>query len=176
MAALAALEDASRRLALELQLREVDALNTSPNLHSRRRRAPEFEIALKVYQEHLTSEIQSVGGRLPPSPAAEASSSRHKNRVATCKKSLPAQKRGAILPREAKASSSQTAVATQSATSQAEQEASWQRPAMRHLFEVQTEIPPFYAPCNDVYCALCPVSHKLRFLSFSALVAQATFR
>ncbi|KAM3497515.1 hypothetical protein MY10362_009141 [Beauveria mimosiformis] len=110
MAALAALEDASRRLALDLQLREVDALNTSPNLRGRRR------IALKVYQEYLTNEIQSVGGRSPTSPAAEASSSRRKNRVATCKKRLPAQKRRAILPREAKASSSQIAVATQSAT------------------------------------------------------------
>ncbi|KAM3511888.1 hypothetical protein MY11210_004506 [Beauveria gryllotalpidicola] len=70
LAALAALADASRRLALELQLRDVDAPNTSPNLRSHKRKAPDFGVSLKVYQEYLTSEIQSVGGRLPSSPAA----------------------------------------------------------------------------------------------------------
>ncbi|KAK8147962.1 hypothetical protein G3M48_000661 [Beauveria asiatica] len=57
MAALAALENAIWRVALELQRREVDTLNKSPNLRSRRRKAPDSEIALKVYQEYLTSEI-----------------------------------------------------------------------------------------------------------------------
>lgn len=159
---MAGFDTASLRLALELQLQDVEGLKLKPKGRGRKRKAgdADFEFALGAYQEDLTAEIQSVGGRFPaPPPAPIASSSRPKKRLATGKRNGPSPKKRVNPRRAAKASSPHAAVSTQSAAAQTGQEAASNALQCRVCFEDQDEESVFRTPCDHVYCAACLVGH-----------------
>lgn len=144
-------DDASLRLALELQIQDAEGLSRpSRQGRGRKRKASDFDVALAVYQEHLTTEIQSVGGRLPTAPT-DALSFRPRKRPATGTRRVPTPATRVNPPRQAKASVWQTAVPAQTA---APADSSSALQCMGCLEVLDGD---FYirAPCSHLYCGTC---------------------
>ncbi|OAR05730.1 hypothetical protein LLEC1_03456 [Akanthomyces lecanii] len=163
--------DASQRLALELHIHDAEGPSRpTTNRRSRKRKASDFDVAVGAYQEHLSTEIQSVGGRLP-APPADALPSRPRKRHATEQRKVPTPATRVNPPRRAKASVSQTAAPVQTAivheASLAEGLANSNN-ALRCVvcYEVLNEDLSIRAPCNDLYCGICLVG------GFTAALAQ----
>ncbi|KAJ6786174.1 hypothetical protein PWT90_00736 [Aphanocladium album] len=147
--------ETSLRLALDLQLRDVEELLPKKKGCGRKRKATDFDIALGEYEKHLAAEIQAVGGRLP----APLDVARPRKRAAT-RKSAPSSPDARVnLPRHAKS----TALRAIQTTTPPAQDSSTHNASgvLASTNELQCAIclePPlggFVSTCVHVYCATC---------------------
>ncbi len=145
--------DASLRLALELQIQDAEGLSRPKQEgQDRKRKASDFDVALGVYQEHLATEVQSVGGRLP-APPVDGRPSRPRKHPATGQRKVPTPATRVNPPRQAKAYVWQTAVTAQT-VGPADNSSALQ---CAGCLEVPNGDSSIRTPCNHSYCSTCLV-------------------